>query len=345
MAEYIPLDEYEIDDDDEDNDLLNIDDNQQTEETSFIDDNLPSPIKDNDYPKIDYYDYKGDKKVIIAADINYYKKAEDRLINYLYEKYKTIGINSRIEIFVGKGAKNPNQLNVYAKLKNDEKWVRLTVENRDKLTFLKINSKEFITNHKDLYDYLVGDFKNKTLLPNLEQTQAKTIVESAMEIMNEGEDEDILVDDQETQTEIADINIPEIRNNPVVAQTLIRIEQLAKEYQKLHDEEREIMNDLSKQERYIQIKNVEIPRIEKLVTELFNIQLKRDIDLAKGLPLITRIRLLFEREGLTFVAIAGALGMIISTTFAIVFGNKNTPMQCLIQVLVLVLILNQHRQK
>ena len=109
--------------------------------------------------------------------------------------------------------------------------------------------------------------------------------------------------------------------NPEIARILLRLGQLVEEYQGLLNEERK-----TNPENTQRLKELEemMNDIENRVISIVNQELAREIDIALDIPLLTRIRNIFQREGLTIAAIAGALGTIISTIFAIVFGVSNT---------------------
>ena len=106
--------------------------------------------------------------------------------------------------------------------------------------------------------------------------------------------------------------------NPEIARILLRLGQLVEEYQGLLNEERK-----TNPENTQRLKELEemMNDIENRVISIVNQELAREIDIALDIPLLTRIRNIFQREGLTIAAIAGALGTII---FAIVFGVSNT---------------------
>ena len=118
-------------------------------------------------------------------------------------------------------------------------------------------------------------------------------------------------------------NFVEIVTNLVVSKGLLKIKSLADRFQQLLNDKRDINRGLNKNMSIEKI-NIELNKIEAEVSNLVIAELGRDVDIAMNLPMLTRIRNIFVREGLTIGVIAGAIGTIISTIFSIVFGTHYT---------------------
>ena len=118
----------------------------------------------------------------------------------------------------------------------------------------------------------------------------------------------------------------QIIKDPEIAKILITLKQHVDEYQKLLNEERDVSTSKTlkpeeKEQRLKELKDL-IDKVENDVLEIVNGSLSREIDKVLDLPLLSKIKNILGREGLTIAAIAGIIGTIISTIFSIIFGVK-----------------------
>ena len=270
------------------------------QETSFDNpsDFMPNVINEIGYPP--------GKNIADEASLNVKQK---RLRNLLTE-LKIQNLSPKVEIFGDRtGA-------IYVKNKDSNEWFQLTHKTQNKrinkLTNLK-NSEEA----KLLIKNLTAPTTAKTLLEEHDQTILKERVDAILNDITK-----IMTDagrDNANLNEV--ISNSEIIKNPTIARLLLTLGQRVEEYQRLLDEEKD-MNRAIDTERANELK-IQIDRLGNDVMTLVNLDLAREIDLALNIPLFTRIKHIFRREGLTLIAILGVIGTIISSIFALIFGTKN----------------------
>ena len=279
--------------------------------TNNPDDFMPNiPIEVITYP-----DLKNFKK---EARIELKESYLTKLTNYLQTKYN---FNIKfIDIFVNDDG------HVFIKAKRSNDWSQITDNSKEKITdrqFIDVDDLKIIKSN----DGRSNKTKNQNLIsiitdPNyrIEKIIDKTHPVSEKEIEDIKNTHKIMTDAGTDPANLQDLTGNIVIKNPEIARILLRLGQLVEEYQGLLNEERK-----TNPENTQRLKELEemMNDIENRVISIVNQELAREIDIALDVPLLTRIRNIFQREGLTIAAIADALGTIISTIFAIVFGVSN----------------------
>ena len=314
----IPLDEFSRSDiekriNEELNQEIDTGFNIPTNNDDFI---LPNaPVEPNIYPKIN--SFKNEAKTELKV---YYEKKLDEYFKTGYN----IDYTKFLDTFVNEDG------DVFIKAKRDNDWSQITSNRKAQAI-----NKEFI-NVDDLTIVKSDDRrKNKTKNQNLisiikdSNYRVERIIDRTHPI------EDTINDVSKIMTEmgVEPDNLNELCKNrqiikdPEIAKLLMTLKQHVDEYQKLLNEERDLESSKTlkpeeKEQRLKELKEL-IDTVENDVLEIVNGSLAREIDKVLDLPLLTKIRNILKREGLTIAAIAGIIGTIISTIFSIIFGVKS----------------------
>ena len=314
----IPLDEFSRSDiekriNEELNQEIDTGFNIPTNNDDFI---LPNaPVEAIIYPKINSFKYEAKTELKV-----YYEKKLDEYFKTGYN----IDYTKFLDTFVNEDG------DVFIKAKRDNDWSQIT-SNRKALAI----NKEFI-NVDDLTIVKSDDRrKNKTKNQNLifiikdPNYRVERIIDRTHPI------EDTINDVSKIITEmgVEPDNLNELYKNrqiikdPEIAKLLMTLKQHVDEYQKLLNEERDLESSKTlkpeeKEQRLKELKEL-IDTVENDVLEIVNGSLAREIDKTLNVPVLTKIRNILKREGLTIAAIAGIIGTVISTIFSIIFGVKS----------------------
>ena len=314
----IPLDEFSRSDiekriNEELNQEIDTGFNIPTNNDDFI---LPNaPVEPNIYPKIN--SFKNEAKTELKV---YYEKKLDEYFKTGYN----IDYTKFLDTFVNEDG------DVFIKAKRDNDWSQITSNRKAQAI-----NKEFI-NVDDLTIVKSDDRrKNKTKNQNLisiikdSNYRVERIIDRTHPI------EDTINDVSKIITEmgVEPDNLNELYKNrqiikdPEIAKLLMTLKQHVDEYQKLLNEERDLESSKTlkpeeKEQRLKELKEL-IDTVENDVLEIVNGSLAREIDKTLNVPVLTKIRNILKREGLTIAAIAGIIGTVISTIFSIIFGVKS----------------------
>ena len=248
-----------------------------------------------------------------------YKRKLDEYLkknyNFDYKKFLDVFINEDGDVFI--------------KARRSNDWSQLTRNSNE------IRNKEFM----DINDLKIiksdDGRKNRTTNKNLidiikdPNYRVENIIDRTHPVEDTINDVSKIIRD--SGLEPANINElyknRQIIKDPEIAKILITLKQHVDEYQKLLNEERDVSTSKTlkpeeKEQRLKELKDL-IDKVENDVLEIVNGSLAREIDKTLNVPVLTKIRNILKREGLTIAAIAGIIGTVISTIFSIIFGVKS----------------------
>ena len=325
MAEYIPMEEFGRSDFEERTNQETEELNREIENTNNqLDNNIPTnpdefllpdiPTDLNDYPNLKIFKNKAN----LELENDYQKRLKEHFsnkFNFDYTKFLDVFVNSNGDVFI--------------KSKRSNDWSQLTKKGSKNQ-----RNKEFI-DIKDLKIIKTGDGRiDKTFNENLANiiNDESFRIEKRIDVTHPIEDTINDVSKIMEEMGVEPDNINEIYKNrqiikdPEIARILMTLKQYVDEYQKLLNEERDVESSKTlkpeeKEQRLGELKEL-IDKVENDVLKIVNGSLAREIDKNLNVPLLTKIRNILKREGLTIAAIAGVIGTIISTLFSIVFSVK-----------------------
>ena len=316
MEEYIPLEDLDASLNEELNERLN-----EELDTGF---NVPSnndefilpnaPIEAITLPNLKYF--KNQAGIELRED---YKRKLDEYLkknyNFDYKKFLDVFINEDGDVFI-----KARRSNDWSQLTNNSNEIR----NKE---FIDINNLKIIksddgrknrTTNKNLIDIIKDpNYRVENIIDRTHPVE-DTINDVSKIIRDSGLEPGIILNELYKNRQII--------KDPEIAKILITLKQHVDEYQKLLNEERDVSTSKTlkpeeKEQRLKELKDL-IDKVENDVLEIVNGSLSREIDKVLDLPLLSKIKNILGREGLTIAAIAGIIGTIISTIFSIIFGVK-----------------------
>ena len=309
----IPLDEFSRSDieeriNEELNQEIDTGFNIPTNNDDFI---LPNAhVEDITPPNLKYF--KNQAGIELRED---YKRKLDEYLkknyNFDYKKFLDVFINEDGDVFI--------------KARRSDDWSQLTRNSNE------IRNKEFM----DINDLKIiksdDGRKNRTTNKNLidiikdPNYRVENIIDRTHPVEDTINDVSKIIRDSGNINEL--YKNRQIIKDPEIAKILITLKQHVDEYQKLLNEERDVSTSKTlkpeeKEQRLKELKDL-IDKVENDVLEIVNGSLSREIDKVLDLPLLSKIKNILKREGLTIAAIAGIIGTVISTIFSIIFGVKS----------------------
>ena len=314
MAEAIPIEEFSAEEinkafDEEQETSFNT--NNEIDKTTvptnrdeFV---LPNtPVEAVVIPKLKYFENEAG---IELREYSKKKLSEYFDNNFDYKKYLDVFVNNNGDIFI--------------KAKRHDDWSRI----KDKDGFIDIDKLKIIKSN----DGRSNQTLNKNLIDIIKDPSYR--IENIINLTHPVED---IINDVSkiiTDSNREPANINELYNNrqiikdPEIARILMTLKQHVDEYQKLLNEERDVgtsktLKPEEKEQRLKELKDL-IDKVENDVLDIVNRSLAREIDKVLDLPLLSKIKNILGREGLTIASIAGIIGTIISTIFSIIFVNSS----------------------
>ena len=276
---------------------------------------LPNaPIEAITLPNLKYF--KNQAGIELRED---YKRKLDEYLkknyNFDYKKFLDVFINEDGDVFI--------------KARRSSDWSQLTnnsneIRNKE---FIDINNLKIIksddgrknrTTNKNLIDIIKDpNYRVENIIDRTHPVE-DTINDVSKIIRDSGLEPGIILNELYKNRQII--------KDPEIAKILITLKQHVDEYQKLLNEERDVSTSKTltpeeKEQRLKELKDL-IDKVENDVLDIVNGSLSREIDKVLDLPLLSKIKNILGREGLTIAAIAGIIGTIISTIFSIIFGVK-----------------------
>ena len=320
MEEYIPLEDLDASLNEDFNEELN----ERLNEELDIGFNVPSnndefilpnaPIEAITLPNLKYFK----KQAGIELREDYKRKLDEYLkknYNFDYKKFLDVFINEDGDVFI-----KARRSNDWSQLTNNSNEIR----NKE---FIDINNLKIIksddgrknrTTNKNLIDIIKDpNYRVENIIDRTHPVE-DTINDVSKIIRDSGLEPGIILNELYKNRQII--------KDPEIAKILITLKQHVDEYQKLLNEERDVSTSKTlkpeeKEQRLKELKDL-IDKVENDVLEIVNGSLSREIDKVLDIPLLSKIKNILGREGLTIAAIAGIIGTIISTIFSIIFGVK-----------------------
>ena len=235
--------------------------------------------------------------------------------NFDYKKFLDVFINEDGDVFI-----KARHSNDWSQLTNNSNEIR----NKE---FTNINNLKIIksddgrknrTTNKNLIDIIKDpNYRVENIIDRTHPVE-DTINDVSKIIRDSGLEPGIILNELYKNRQII--------KDPEIAKILITLKQHVDVYKKLLNEERDVSTSKTlkpeeKEQRLKELKDL-IDKVENDVLEIVNGSLSREIDKVLDLPLLSKIKNILGREGLTIAAIAGIIGTIISTIFSIIFGVK-----------------------
>ena len=301
---------------------------EEIEETSFNNEidrnNIPTNRDEFVLPETPVEAFVSSNLKFFKNEANFELKLdyENRLKEYFKIKY-SMDYTKFLDVFVNSDG------DVFIKAKRSNDWSKLTENSKDvrNKEFIDIDNLKIIKSN----DGRSNQTLNKNLIDIIKDSNYRfeRIIDVTHPIDDTINDVSKIMTEMGVETDNINVlyNNRQIIKDPEIARLLMTLKQHVDEYQKLLNEERDVESSKTlkpeeKEQRLRELKEL-IDKVENDVLKIVNGSLAREIDKVLDLPLLTKIRNILKREGLTIAAIAGIIGTIISTIFSIILGVKS----------------------